>query len=805
MAFLQDLRFGFRALTKSPAYTLVAIATLALAIGANTVIFSFANVLVLKPLPLRDPDGLAWVYSTDPHSGPRGRSSFADYQSLRDRAHTLESLAATTDDNVTLTGRGEPMRLYARRVTGNFFDVWGLRPAAGRLLRAGPGNEDEPGGACTVVLSDRLWASLFQRDPSIVSTSLAIDGRSCTLVGVVEPAIEIGNLTLIDVWMPIAADALRAKRDERNFAVIGRMKPGATVDQVGADLRAIAEQLQREHPDTNTGWTTRTVNTKTAMMGENSWLIMGLLLLVVGFVLLIACANVANLMLARATGRRRELAVRVALGATRWVVVRQLVTESLLLGVAAGVLGMVVADAGLRVIRAAAYEPFFALVVVDRHVLGFALVLSLAAPLFFSAVPAFHAASDAFAAGLREGGRSGSTAAARRSRNALIVAQVSLAIVLLIVAGLIVRTMIALNRIDLGFDPKPMLTAQLELPDWKYTTDAEVGRFYERLVERVNRTPGVAASAAVTGLPNLAFGTRVLFDIADRRAATAADRPWARRFAATDGYLAASGIVLLQGRWFTRADAAGAPPVVVVNAEAARRYWQSADRAIGGRIAIGAGAGPAQWAEVVGVIGNVANPDLESAPDPYVYESIAQKPARAAAFVVRTPRPADAIPQLRAAVRETDGDVPLFQVRPMQIALDDEMSSNLVLSSLFIAFAALALVLATAGLYGVISFAVGQRTQEIGVRVALGAVPSDIRRLVFGQGMGVVAIGTVLGLAGAAALARTLSSILYGVTPFDPVTYAGVVCAVLVSALGAMWVPARRAIRLDPVRSLRAE
>ncbi len=268
MAFLQDLRFGFRALTKSPAYTLVAIATLALAIGTNTVIFSFANVLVLEPLPLRDPDGLAWVYSTDPHSGPRGRSAFADYQSLRDRAHTLESLAATTDDNVTLTGRGEPMRLYARRVTGNFFDVWGLRPAAGRLLRAGPGNEDEPGGACTVVLSDRLWASLFQRDPSIVSTSLAIDGRSCTLVGVVEPAIEIGNLTLIDVWMPIAADALRAKRDERNFAVIGRMKPGATVDQVGADLRAIAEQLQREHPDTNTGWTTRTVNTKTAMMGE---------------------------------------------------------------------------------------------------------------------------------------------------------------------------------------------------------------------------------------------------------------------------------------------------------------------------------------------------------------------------------------------------------------------------------------------------------------------------------------------------------------------------------------------------------
>jgi len=320
----------------------------------------------------------------------------------------------------------------------------------------------------------------------------------------------------------------------------------------------------------------------------------------------------------------------------------------------------------------------------------------------------------------------------------------------------------------------------------------------------------VAASAAVTGLPTLTFGTRVPFDIVDRPAATAADRPWARRFAASDGYLGATGIVLLQGRWFTRADAAGAPPVVVINAEAARRYWQSANRAIGGRVAIGARGGGApraseEYAEVVGVVGNVANPDLELAPDPYVYVSIAQKPPRASAFIVRTPRPGDVIPQLRAAVRETDSDVPLFQVRPMQIALDDEMSSNLVLSSLFVAFAALALVLATAGLYGVISFAVGQRTQEIGVRVALGAVPADIRRLVFGQGMGVVAIGTILGLAGAAALARTLSSILYGVTPFDPVTYAGVVGAVVVSALGAMWVPARRAIRLDPVRSLRAE
>ena len=800
---MNELRYAARALLKSPGYTLVAVATLALAIGANTVIFSFANVLLLKPLPLANPDRIAFVYSVDPHSSPRGRMSYADYRDLRDRSHAFSSLAAWTDDNVTLTGHGEPQRLQARRVTPNLFAAWGLSPVAGRLLRE---EEDVPGGACTAVLSDHLWATLFQRDASIVSTSMVIDGQACTIAGVMTPAIEIGNLSLVDVWMPHRAAALQQRRDDRTYAVSGRLNTGVSVAQAGVDLEAIAVQLQHEHPDTNTNWTIRTLPTKQAMIGENGWLVFGLLMLVVAFVLLIACANVANLMLARATGRRRELAVRVALGATRWAVVRQLVVESLCIGISAGLIGVAVAQAGLRIVRAASYEPFFALVVIDRNVLVFAVVLSMLTPVLFSVLPAAHAASDAFAAGLREGGRSGSTAGASRSRNALVVAQVALAMMLLIMSGLIVRSMIAISRVNLGFDPRPLLTAQVELPAWKLKSDADVARFYDQIEDRLMRVPGVAAVGAASGLPALAGGRRIAFDVAARPAPSAAERPWAERFTASSGYLSAAGIRLVRGRWFTRADTRETTPVVVINEETARRYFGNTDQAIGARILLPDDHESRSAAEVVGVVGTIANPDLEMAPAPYLYESAAQHPFRSAALIVRAgPRPSEMAAQLRTSVHEVDADVPVFQVRSMQTALDDEMSSNRVLMGLFVAFGALALILATAGLYSVISFLVGQRTQEIGVRVALGAVPSDIRRLVFGQGMGLVATGALIGLTGAAAIARTLASTLFGVTPFDLPTYGSVVGLVLAAALGAMWAPAQRAITLDPVRTLRAD
>ncbi len=802
--FWQDLRYGWRGLVRSPAYSIVAVATLAVAIGANTVIFSFANLLVLKPLPLAKPDGLAFVYTTDPHSMPRGRTSFPEYLDWRERSRSFADLAAWTDENVTLTGRGDAERLQARRVTPNLFAVWGLRPEAGRLLaldRASPVARH----GCELVLSDHLWASKFERDPSVVSRSLTLNGESCVVVGVMTPSIEIGNLSLVDLWMPVAADASGAPRDQRVYAVCGRLKPGITVGEAGAELRTIAAALEREHPDTNAGWTTRTLPTRDAMVGENTELIFVLLGLVVAFVLMIACANIANLVLSRTLGRRRELAVRAALGATRWALVRQLLAEGLVIGAAGGLLGVAVAEAGLRIIRAAAYEPFFALVVIDRQVFGFALVLSLLSPMFFSTLPALYASQDAYAEGLKDGGRTTGSKRAGRSRSVLTVAQVSLAFVLLIVAGLMIRMLLAINRIDLGFNPKGVLTAQVELPPWKYGEAGDRARYYERLLGRVRAIPGVSSASIVTGLPTLSFGARVHFDIAGRPVASEAARPWAQQFTAGDSYPAVIGLPLLRGRWFSSGDTIGTRRVAVIGLETARRYWPTVDAAVGARIALPATDRTASFAEIIGVVGNTANADLEAPPDPAVYLAASQAPPGEAALAARGLRPDELSAGLREAMRQVDADIPLFHVRTLVVAMADEASSTLILASLFIAFAALALVLATTGLYGVISYSVGQRAQEIGVRMALGALPGHIRRLVVGQGLALVGLAAAIGLAGALAVARALSSVLYGVTPFDPATYAGVTAVVLGAALAAMWVPVRRAIRLDPIRTLRSE
>jgi putative ABC transport system permease protein len=519
-------------------------------------------------------------------------------------------------------------------------------------------------------------------------------------------------------------------------------------------------------------------------------------------VLLIACANLANLALARTAGRRRELAVRAALGATRWRTVRQLVTESVILGIAGGALGVAVAESGLRAIRAAAFEPFFELITIDRNVLLFGAALSVLSPILFTLLPALHSSDGALGEALKEGGRSAGGVRARRSRHALVVAQVSLALTLLVVAMLTVRSMIAINRIDVGFDPRLLLVAQVEAPAWKYTGDEEVARLYDDLLGRIRRLPGVEAAAAVSGLPVLSPGARMAFSIAGRPAVSAADQPWAMRFVASDEYFRAAGIPVLLGRSFAAADRADGEPVAIVNAEAARRYWKSADAAIGARIA--PATAPASM-RVVGVVGSISNADLGAAPDPQIYVPAAQHPSRGMGLVVRSPHSGDLAPEVRAAIRQVDGDVPLFQMRTLEEAFDNELASSRIIAAMFAAFAVLALMLASTGLYAVIAYSVGQRTQEIGVRMALGALPGDIRRLIVAQGVRLVAIGVALGLGGAVVVSRSMRSILFGVEPSDPSTYGGVLFALALSAAVALWVPTRRAIRLDPARSLRSE
>jgi predicted permease len=798
-----DLRFVLRLLLRQPAYALIVVLTLALAIGANTVIFSFVNVLVIRPLPIGQPETLGWLWALHPQSRTeRGQFSYPDYVDLRDRNRSFRLLAATMTDSVTLTGRGEPQRLLARRVTSNLFETWQLKTVAGRTLRP---EEDVFGGPCSLVLSHKLWTSHFQRDPAIVTQSVNVNGRACTIVGVLDPSIEFGNLSLIDVWMPLEADPAAARRDDRRYGIIGRLKPGVTLDQADADIRQIVDRLAKEYSATNAGWSARVAPSKEAVAGSDTWVILALLSLTVGFVLLIACANVTNLALARVSGRRRELAVRTALGASRWRTLRLLLTEGLVLGLAGGALGLAVGEASLRLIRAAAYEPFFELIRIDRNVLLFAAGISILCPILFSLIPALLTADNQVSDALKEGGRTAGAVRARRSRHALVVAQVALAMTLLVVASLVVRSMMAINRLDIGFDPHPLLTAQIVTPEWKHKDDAAVARVQEDLLARLRTLPGVEAAAATSALPVLATGTRMTFVVSGRPPASDADRPWARRFVISDDFFRASGVPLLAGRAFTSADRADTEAVAIVNATAAQKYFGSSTLALDARISTaGPGESP-QRIRVVGIAADTVNPDVELPAEPYVFVPFRQRPSRAMALVIRSQRPADLATAVRAAVRETDAELPVFQLRTFDEGIKDELSSSRILAVMFAGFGLLALVLASTGLYGVIAYTVGQRTQEIGVRMALGAVPGDIRRLVASQGLRLLAVGGAIGLAGAFLLSQTMRSVLFGVTTSDPVTYAGVILSLAASAAVAMWVPIRRATRLDPVRSLRAE
>jgi putative ABC transport system permease protein len=587
--------------------------------------------------------------------------------------------------------------------------------------------------------------------------------------------------------------------------VSGLLADGVTVEQAHAEVRELAKRLEQEHPATNRGWAARVAPTREAIADGDTWVILALLMTVVGFVLLIACANVANLVLARATGRRRELAVRAALGASRGRVVRQLLTESLALGLMGGAVGLALAHAGLIVIRAAAYEPFFELVRIDRNVLVFTAALALVAPLLFSLLPAIQASRPDVNEALKEGtARAGGGASGRRSRSVLVVSQLTLAMALLIVSGLLVRGMIEITRTPLGFDPTGVLSLQVEIPEWRYKTDASIRDYYGRLVERVSALPGVQAAAAVDRLPLLGGELVAQVNVDGYTPPRPEDRPWAASQAATDRFFEAARLPILSGRGFEPRDSAEAAGVAVVNQTFARRYFADPLRAIGARVTITTPGRTPLSAHIVGIAGDVKNPDLTGA-NPQIYTHSPQAPRRDMALMIRASDPAALMTSVRDVVRTLDRDVAVFEMRTIEAAFDEELSSSRILISMFVSFAVIALMMAAAGLYGVISYSVSQRVQEIGIRMALGAAPGDIRRLVARQTLLLVAIGTALGLAGGAAIARAAASVLFNVSPFDPSTYGTVAAALVGVSLLAAYAPLRRAMRIDPLTALRAE
>jgi putative ABC transport system permease protein len=798
--FLQDFRYGARTVLSQPGFSLIIVLTLALAIGANTVTFSFTNVLVLRPLPVKDQDTLGWIFMVDPQrGGDRGPVSIPDLLDYRASLTSFENIAATSPGTLTMTGRGDAVALSTSRVTANLVQTWGLRTVAGRPFAEG---EDLPGAPDVLMLSHRFWERQFGADPSIVGQALTLDGRPFTVIGVMGPEIEIGNLSQIDVWVPLTLDP-SLPRDQRTVRATGRLKPGANFEQAHAEVAAVARRLQQEHPRTNTAWAARLAPTSEAMTGSDTWVILALLMLVVGFVLLIACANIANLVLARATSRRRELAVRAALGASRARMVRQLLTESVLLGILGGAVGLALAYGGLAAIKAAAYEPFFELVVIDRNVLLFTAALSLVTPLLFSLLPALHASKPDLNETLKDSGaRTGGGVRGRRSRAALVVSQLSLAMMLLIVAALLVRTMIAITHASLGFDPSGLTTMTVDLPEWRYRNDASVIDYYDRLTARLSALPGVRSVATTDRLPLLGGESTMQLSVDGYATPREQDRPWAVVFTASEGFFDTAGIPIVAGRAIDARDTADAVPVVVINEDMARRYWSDSARALGGRIALD--RDPQRWLLVVGVSGDVKRPDLTGV-NPQAYRAARQSPQRAMSVIMRGDNPAALIPSIRSELRSLDQDVAVQRLRTMEEAFNDELSSLKILTAMFTAFAVIALALAAAGLYGVISYSVSQRVQEIGIRLALGAVPADIRRMIVKQTLILIGAGCLLGLAGGAALARATSSILYDVSASDPSTYVAVATVLSIVAAISALVPVQRATRVDPLVALRAE
>lgn len=798
---LQDLRYGARMVRTQPGFSAVVVMTLALAIGANTVIFSFANVLLVRPLPLADQETLGWIFTIDPQTGgARGPLSIPEFLDYRRSLKSFQAIGATVRSSATLTGRGEAERLTASRVTANLFDMWGLRLVAGRGFSHGA---DEPGRPKEVVLSHHYWVNRMDGDRAIIGTSLTLDGAPATIVGVLAPDIEFGNLAAIDLWIPLELSPSAARAD-RILRVSGRLAPGATVAQASTEVRQVAQVLARDHAPSNAGWSARVVPTREAMTGTDTWLVLALLSVVVVFVLLIACANLANLVLARASARRRELAVRIALGASRGRVIRQMLTENLLYGVLGGAMGLAVAYAGMAAIKAVAYEAFFELVRIDRNVLMFTAVLALVTPMLFSLLPALQSSRTDVNDALKDGGRTMGSAGAGRSRSILVVAQLALAVMLLVLSTLLLQALVKIAAAPPGFDAGRLLTLQLDLPAWRYTNDAALTDYGERLVARLGAIPGVDAAATTNRLPLLGSEAPAIVAIDGQAAARPEDRPWAVPSVVSDDYFETAGISMVAGRGFLERDNASGAPVAIVSREMARRFWGAPERAVGARLSLDAREGAARRYEVIGVSADVLRGDREGV-NPEIYFAARQQPQRSMQVMVRATDPAAVMAAVRDEVRAVDRDVPVSAMRTMQNAVDEDLSSSKVLGGLFVAFAIVALVLAAAGLYAVVAYGVSQRTQEFGVRIALGAVPRDIRVMMLRQTGMLVVVGVAIGLAGGRALAVGAASLLYRVSPSDPATYLGVAATLSVVALVATYVPVRRATRIDPIRALRLE
>lgn len=806
---LQDLKFGWRMLAANPGFTAVAIIALALGIGANTAIFSVVNAVALRPLPIHQPDRVVAIHEKYTQIGLASIGvSAPDFADISRLTNILQNTAVLTSQNFNLTGAGRPERVNGFLVTNGFFSLMGVKPLLGRWFLP---SEDQPGADHEAVLSDGLWKGVFGADPHVVGKDITLDGENYTVVGVMPASFDLPNMTP-DLWAPLALTPAQLdpvkQRSHQWLSMVARLRPGVTLAQAQTALNSVASRLMREYPNyfpPHIGYGMNAVPLFSDLIGSTGKFLF-VLLTAVGFVLLIACSNVANLMLARATARSREMAVRAALGAGRLRIVRQLLTESVLLAVIGGAIGLFLAVWGVELLKTVGPNnvPRLNEASVDGHVLAFTAIASLIAGVLFGLAPALDASKTNLHETLKEGGRSGSAGAGRqRLRSLLVIGEVALTLVLLVGCFLMIESFNHLLDVNPGFDPHNVLTLQITLPATQYSKPAQMTGFYNTLLDRVSHLPGVKSAGAVDVLPFNQFGNSGTFFIEGEPPRAGEILPHADVRRIMPGLFSTLRVPLKQGRVFTDGDTASSPHVAIIDDVLAREYWPNEDP-IGHRVAM-ASSTP-EWYTVVGIVGNVRNRGFSAPRKGVLYFPLAQWPKPHMSLVIRTASNPDAVAgAVRQAVASIDRQQPVYSVKTMEQYVSESVTDQRLAVYLLAAFAALALILAAVGIYGVISYSVSQRTHEIGVRAALGAQQGDILRMVLRQGLWLALLGAGAGIVAALGLTQLMASILYGVKPYDPLAFVVVAPTLIAVALFACYLPARRATKVDPTIALRHE
>jgi putative ABC transport system permease protein len=798
----QDLRYGARALLVKPGFAAVAVLTLALGIGATSTIFSFVNGILLRPLPYQEPEALVLLDETAPKRGnPSMGVSFPNFLDWIEQNRSFTGIAAYGSFGFTLTASGEPEQLAGAGISYNTFEILGVAPIVGRTFSA---EEDRPDHDLVVILSHGLWERRFGANPAIIGQTIILNNRSRTVVGVMPPDFRFPDTA--DLWVPLALDTKQYTRTDHGLSAIARLKPGVAIEQAQSDITAVARHIEEANPITNEGMGVNLFSLREGLAGDYR---MGLLLLlgVVGLVLLIACANVANLLLARASSRQREIAVRAALGASRWRVFRQLLTESLLLGVMGGALGGALAWWGRDLLLAAIpiEFPFWMRFELDGRVIAFTVGVSLLTGFVFGTLPALQASNVELHETLKEGGRAGIGGRRHRLRSLLVITEIALSLILLIGAGLMMRSFLRLQHVNAGFNPDNVLTLRLGLPSAKYNSAERRAGFFKQLIEGASALPGVLSAGAISGLPLNQSNWGRSLTVEGYPVLSVGQAPMINHCVITPNYFRTMGIPLLAGRDFNESDTRDSQKVTIIDERLAREYWPN-ENPLGKRIRFGPPEDNEPWHTIVGVVGEVKHQSLDVTRRKSVYLPHAEVSVGGLTVVVRaTAKPESLTAAIRNQVKQMDPELPVTNIRTMSEVVSRSVWQPRFYSILFGVFAALALVLASVGIYGVMAYSVAQRTHEIGIRVALGAQKRDVLRLIIGQGMKLASIGVGVGVGGALALTRLMETLLFNISTTDPATFVTLALLLTLVTLLACYLPARRAMKVDPMVALRYE